>query len=38
MKSRIYYKLTMLRDKNLPQPIVDFIDWLRYEFFYDYEK
>jgi hypothetical protein len=35
-KEFIYYHLTLLRDKPyLPQFIINFIDWLRYEVFYD---
>ena len=35
MKNRIYYFLTSFRDHSwVPNMITDFIDWLRYEFFY----
>ena len=35
MKQYIYWRLTLLRDNNrMPDFMVDFIDWLRYEVFY----
>lgn len=36
MKETIYFKLTLLRDKDwVPDILVRFIDYLRYEFFYE---
>mgnify|MGYP001561330527 CR=1 FL=1 len=39
MKQTIYYKLSIFRENEwLPEWCVDFIDFLRYEIFYTYEK
>ena len=39
MKDKIYNKLTNLRDITfMPKPMVDLIDWLRYEIFFPYEE
>lgn len=36
MKASIWNILTHLRDKDLPEWLVEFLDWLRYEFFYPF--
>jgi len=33
MKRFIYWKITLLRDKNIPTSLVTFIDWLRHQVF-----
>lgn len=37
MKNKIYWWLTYQRDKNIPEWLVDFIDMLRYDFFFPEE-
>jgi len=39
MKSKINWQLTLLRDKDwMPTFLVNIIDWMRYEWFYESEQ
>ena len=39
MKKRINWQLTLLRDKPyMPEIVIKFLDYLRYEWFYTYEE
>ncbi len=38
VKRYIYFHLSLIRDKSwLPEFIINIIDWLRYELFYNYD-